>query len=211
MDQVIRQYRVSPTPLNIGVANRLKEVLGEQSPEWIAAKQGLARSLMESGEGETALGTGQVAQRMSKFLNSDMASVMYTPEERTTLRSYADLNRQDHDADRKLLSFRAAIAGRYGCDQKPDWRRCRRCYRNGRNRADSSGGGTYRSDGWGADGKSFGKAAQRGFKTTPRRSGSKWRRGQRLDRRRRLPAIRCWSGRLSGRRSICKRLSTHWG
>lgn len=93
MDQ-ISGSAVNPSALNIGVANRLKTVLGEQSPEWVAAKQGLFRKLVQSGEGETPLGTGQVAQRLSKFLNSDMAPVMYSPQELETLRSYADLNRQ---------------------------------------------------------------------------------------------------------------------
>ena len=94
MDQLVGSSRTNATALNIGVANRLKSILGEQSPEWIAAKQGLLRSLVESGEGETALGTGQVAQRLSKFLNGDMAGVIYTPQEQQTLRSYANLMRQ---------------------------------------------------------------------------------------------------------------------
>jgi Inorganic Pyrophosphatase len=94
MDQLVGASRTAPSTLNIGVANRLKNILGEQSPEWIAAKQGLLRSLVEPGEGEAALGTGQVATRLSKFLNSDMAGVIYTPAEQATLRAYANLNRQ---------------------------------------------------------------------------------------------------------------------
>jgi hypothetical protein len=94
MDQLVGASRTAPSTLNIGVANRLKGILGEQSPEWIAAKQGLLRSLVEPGEGEAALGTGQVATRLSKFLNSDMAGVIYTPAEQATLRAYANLNRQ---------------------------------------------------------------------------------------------------------------------
>jgi hypothetical protein len=76
------------------VANRLKTVLGENSPEWIAAKQGLARTLLQTGEGEANLSTGQRAQRISKFLNSDMAGAVYTPQEQAMLRSYAGLMRQ---------------------------------------------------------------------------------------------------------------------
>jgi hypothetical protein len=94
MDQLVGASRTAPSSLNIAVANRLKGILGEQSPEWIAAKQGLFRSLVEPGEGEAAFDTGKVAQRMSKFLNSDLAPVVYTPQELSTLRSYANLNRQ---------------------------------------------------------------------------------------------------------------------
>ena len=94
MDQLVGSSKVNPSSLNIGVANRLKSILGETSPQWVAAKQDVARSLMQSGEGESALGTGQVAQRLSKFLNSDMAPVIYSPQEQATLRSYANLMRQ---------------------------------------------------------------------------------------------------------------------
>jgi len=93
MDQIVGSS-ANPTTLNIGVANRLKSILGEQSPEWIATKQGVAQKLMQAGEGETALGTGQIAQRMSKFLNSDMAGVIYSPQEQETLRAYANLMRR---------------------------------------------------------------------------------------------------------------------
>jgi hypothetical protein len=94
MDQIVGASRTAPSALNIGVANRLKSILGEQSPEWIAAKQGLLKSLVEPGAGETGFGTGQVAQRLSKFLNTDMAGAIYTPQEQATLRAYANLNRQ---------------------------------------------------------------------------------------------------------------------
>jgi hypothetical protein len=82
-----------PTALNIGVAKRLKSILGEDSPEWIAAKQGIVSPIIQAGEGEAALSTGQVAQRLSKFLNNDMSNVILSSQEKTTLRSYADLMR----------------------------------------------------------------------------------------------------------------------
>ncbi len=94
MDQLVGASRTAPSALNIAVANRLKTILGDRSPEWIAAKQGLFRSLVEPGEGEAAFDTGKIAQRLSKFLNDDLAPVIYTPEEIGTLRAYANLNRR---------------------------------------------------------------------------------------------------------------------
>ena len=93
MDQIVGTV-TNPSALNIAVAGRLKSALGEQSPEWIAAKQGALRKIVQAGEGEKPFGTGDVAQRLSKFLNSDVAGVIYTPQEQATLRSFANLNRQ---------------------------------------------------------------------------------------------------------------------
>ncbi len=93
LDQIVGTTGVTATPTNIGVANRVKSVLGESSPEWIGVKQGLVQRLIMPGEGEAALGTAQQAQRLSKFLNSDMAGVIYSPAEQGVLRGYANLMR----------------------------------------------------------------------------------------------------------------------
>jgi hypothetical protein len=88
---------VNPSSLNVGVVNRLKSTLGDRSPEWSAIKQGLFARLVEAGEGSTALGPGKVAQRLSKFLNSDgkeMAGLVFSDAERDVLRKYASLMRQ---------------------------------------------------------------------------------------------------------------------
>jgi hypothetical protein len=92
-DQIVGSSGITPSALNIGVANRVKSILGEQSPEWIAVKQGVFQRLALAGEGETTVGTGQTAQRLSKFLNGDMAGVIYSPQEQATLRSFANLMR----------------------------------------------------------------------------------------------------------------------
>jgi hypothetical protein len=86
----------NPTSLNVGVVNRLKNQLGDRSPEWFAVKQGLFLRLVDAGEGATAFGPGKVAQRLNKFLNTDgkeMASVVFSAAERDMLKQYADLMR----------------------------------------------------------------------------------------------------------------------
>jgi hypothetical protein len=88
---------VNPNSINVGVVNRLKSTLGDRSPEWFAVKQGLFARLVEAGEGSTALGPGKVAQRLSKFLNSDgkeMAGLVFSEAERDALQKYASLMRQ---------------------------------------------------------------------------------------------------------------------
>jgi hypothetical protein len=61
----------NPGSTNVGVANRVKNILGDQSPEWSAVKQGLWRRLTERGEGQPGMDPGMVANRIFKFLNSD--------------------------------------------------------------------------------------------------------------------------------------------
>ncbi len=87
----------NPGSLNVGVANRVKSLLGEQSPEWSAVKQGLFKRLTDSGEGVTDWGPAKVAQRLNKFLNVDgveMSQAVFNPNERAMLQNYADLMRK---------------------------------------------------------------------------------------------------------------------
>ena len=87
---------VNPTSLNVGVTNRLKTMLGDRSPEWSAIKQGLFSRLVESGQGMTEMGAGNVAQRLNRFLNVDgkeMAALLFSKYDRDLLQKYADLMR----------------------------------------------------------------------------------------------------------------------
>ena len=50
VDQIVGSSGVSPSALNIGVANRVKGILGKSSPEWIGVKQGVLQRLIQPGE-----------------------------------------------------------------------------------------------------------------------------------------------------------------
>lgn len=87
----------NPASLNVSVTTRIKKIVGENSPAWAATRQGLFERLTNAGEGMTALGPGQVSQRINKFLNNDgkeMANVLFSPAQRDMLQKYADLMRQ---------------------------------------------------------------------------------------------------------------------
>lgn len=87
----------NPSSLNVGVANRVRDVLGERSPEWSGVKQGLFRRLVEPAPGVTEWGSGQVANRLNTFLNGDgkeLAQAVYSPQERQMLQNYANLMRR---------------------------------------------------------------------------------------------------------------------
>jgi len=96
-DHLFGTSGVNPSSLNVGVANRVKTILGEQSPEWVAARQGLFSRLTETPPGVKDWGPGKVANRLNEFLNGggkEMSRVVFSPQERVTLQRYADLMRQ---------------------------------------------------------------------------------------------------------------------
>lgn len=87
---------VNPKSLNVGVTKRIRDILGEQSPEWSAVRQGLFSRLVEVPEGAKEKTPGQIAERLSHFLNGkgkEMSELVFTPEQRTMLQRYADLQR----------------------------------------------------------------------------------------------------------------------
>jgi hypothetical protein len=88
---------VNPSSLNVNVARRVKDILGEQSPEWSAVKQGLFQRIVDAGPGVTDWGPGKIAQRVNKFLNVDgieLSKQVFSPQERRLIQQYGDLQRK---------------------------------------------------------------------------------------------------------------------
>ena len=88
---------VNPNSLNVGVATRVRGILGDQSPEWAGVKQGLFSRLTNAGDGMADMGPGRAAQRLNRFLNVDgreLSHVLYSPAERALLQDYAGLLRR---------------------------------------------------------------------------------------------------------------------
>jgi hypothetical protein len=87
---------VNPGSLNVSVSNRVKRILGEQSPEWSGVKQGLFSRLVETPEGVADMGPGKIAQRINQFLNGggkELSEVMFSPVERALIKQYGELSR----------------------------------------------------------------------------------------------------------------------
>jgi hypothetical protein len=83
--------------LSYRLAQRLREVLGETSPEWAGVKQGLWRRLTETPEGVTDWGPQRVANNINKFLNGDgqpLANRVFNEPERELMQRYANLMRR---------------------------------------------------------------------------------------------------------------------
>lgn len=87
----------TPNSLNVGVAKRIKSILGEGSPEWTGVKQGVFRKLVERPEDVKDFGHGVIANRLGEFINGkgkELAEQVYSPAELNVLRSYQQLMRK---------------------------------------------------------------------------------------------------------------------
>lgn len=97
IDYIVGAQGVNATTLNVGVANRIKSILGPQSPEWIGVKQGHFHRLVDVPEGMAEKGPKIVADRITKFLRSDgkeLSEAIYSSPERAMLWRYAEVMRK---------------------------------------------------------------------------------------------------------------------
>jgi hypothetical protein len=86
----------NPSSLNYAVVRRIRDIVGQDSQEWAAIRQGLFSKLTEAGEGVAEMGSGRVADRIAKFLNVDgveMSRLLYTPAERAMIERYGEVMR----------------------------------------------------------------------------------------------------------------------
>ena len=81
----------------VGVAKYLKDLYGETSPKWSAVKQGLFQKMVEPGGNLKNWGPGRIANQISRFLDTDgrdLSNIIYSPQERASIRAYGDLMRK---------------------------------------------------------------------------------------------------------------------
>lgn len=104
------------------VAQRLRSIFGENSPEWTAYKQGLVSHILDTPPGTAARAPSQVADRIERFLDGTkgrgLSQVALSAEERAALRTHADTLRASEprainsgDSVEKIIS---RISGRDG-------------------------------------------------------------------------------------------------
>lgn len=87
----------NPSSVNVGVVNRVRDILGPNSPEWSGIKQGLFSRIVEpASAGNPPLSSAQIAKRANDFLTGngkEMADAVYSPAEKQLVQSYADLHK----------------------------------------------------------------------------------------------------------------------
>jgi hypothetical protein len=91
------EARVGGTGLSVRLSHRMQQVLGQDSPEWSAIRQGMWSRLSETTAGTTAMGPQRAANRISEFMNGSgrpLAQSMFTAPERALMERYAALQRQ---------------------------------------------------------------------------------------------------------------------
>lgn len=84
--------QVGQNPTSVRVADRLRDVLGEQSPEWAAIRQGAWQRVL----GPMEQGPQRAAARIDAFLNRDgrsLAQRLFTDDERGHMQSLANVIR----------------------------------------------------------------------------------------------------------------------
>lgn len=88
--------KVGASGLSYRLAGRMQDLLGG-TPAWSAIRQGLWSRLTQATEGTTQPEAEAVAGRINEFLNgtgAPTAQRMFTPQERTLMQQYANLQQQ---------------------------------------------------------------------------------------------------------------------
>lgn len=83
--------------MSAALIGRLKDTLGEDSPEWNALRQAQWERLSQSAEGVNDFGSQKAANRIGEFLNGSgkpVAEALYSPAERERMGNYATLLNQ---------------------------------------------------------------------------------------------------------------------
>lgn len=81
----------NPSSLHVGVANRVKKIMGADSPEWAGVRQGLFERVIGD------FGHDRAVKNLDKLLNADgkeLAEAVFTPAQRQLLQQYADLRQK---------------------------------------------------------------------------------------------------------------------
>jgi len=86
------QVKVGASGSSVRLAARLRDVLGPDSPEWSAIRQGLWQRLTTKPEGVDDFGPQALSTRIHTFLNGDgsgLARTLYSADELATMREFA--------------------------------------------------------------------------------------------------------------------------
>lgn len=88
--------KVGANATNVRVVGKLKELLGEDSPQWAAIRQGAWQKLTGTAEGKTPLGPQAVSSRIADFISGDgrsFARQMFSPDELAAMQRHANIEK----------------------------------------------------------------------------------------------------------------------
>lgn len=88
--------KVGANATSVRTVQRLKQLLGEESAEWSAIRQGAWQKLTGVAEGKTPMGGQKASERISEFLNGDgktFAKQLFSEEERALMARHANLEK----------------------------------------------------------------------------------------------------------------------
>lgn len=88
--------KVGANGTNVRVVSRLKDILGPESAEWAAVRQGAWNKVVGISEGATPMGGQKAATRINDFLNGEgrsFARQIFSPEEISAMQRHAGIER----------------------------------------------------------------------------------------------------------------------
>jgi hypothetical protein len=88
--------KIGANATNVPVVSKLKQLLGEDSAEWAAIRQGAWQKLVNTAEGKTPMGGQKASERIYEFLNGDgrsFAKQLFSDEERAAMSRHANIEK----------------------------------------------------------------------------------------------------------------------
>lgn len=104
---------------SVAIAQRVRDIVGHQSPEWQAARQGLLSHLLDTPEGMDALSPAKQADRLHAYLATPHSRTMFSAQERTRLLAHANDLRAQAQAAPAQSSLEKELGRLAGADGHP--------------------------------------------------------------------------------------------
>ena len=104
---------------SVAISQRVRQIVGPQSPEWQQARQGLLSHLLDTPEGMDALPPGKQADRLNAYLATPHSREFFTPQERTRLLAHANDLRVQAQAAPAQSALEKTLGRLAGADGHP--------------------------------------------------------------------------------------------
>lgn len=94
INYLLGHSKVGNTPLSVRMADRMKNILGSDSPEWSALRQAAWQRTTGVAEGQTEMGAQKMSERIYDLTNGSgrsLATRLFSPDEIKQMNSYASI------------------------------------------------------------------------------------------------------------------------